>query len=70
LHVAVKENISTFHISVEDFSFMEGFEASDDLDEDVPDFLFFDVSFALLIAADFLEDVSVVSILHYEAGFN
>ena len=46
---------------------MEGSEPPDDLYEDIPDFLFFDVRLPLLIVADLLEDVAVVGILHDQA---
>jgi hypothetical protein len=45
---------------------MEGSKPSYDLDKDIPDLLLFNVSLALLIVANFLEDVSVISILHHK----
>lgn len=44
---------------------MECSEASNYLDKDIPDLLFFDVGLALLIVADLLEHVTVVRILHH-----
>ena len=38
-----------------------------DLNENVPNFLLFDICFSLLVATDFLEDIAVVRILHHEA---
>ena len=46
---------------------MESLQAADDLNENVPDFLLLDVGLALLVVADFLEDITIVSILHDEA---
>jgi hypothetical protein len=43
---------------------MQGFETSDHLDEDIPDLLFFDVTASLLVGADLLIDVSIVSKFH------
>jgi hypothetical protein len=48
------------------FSIMQSFQSSNNLDKYVPYFFFFDVSFSLLIATYFLEDITVVSILHNE----
>ena len=47
---------------------MKGLEAANDLNEDVPDLLLLDVGLSLLIVADFLENVSVVGIFHYQAA--
>lgn len=46
---------------------MQGFEASNNLDEDVPDLLLFDVGLSFLVTANLLEDVAIVSVLHDEA---
>jgi hypothetical protein len=40
---------------MEDLPCVEGSQASDNLNEDVPDFLFFDVSFPFLVTGDLLE---------------
>jgi len=48
------------------FSIVQSFQSSHNLDKYVPYFFFFDVSFSLLIAAYFLEDIAVVCILHDE----
>jgi len=42
-------------------------EASNNLDEDVPDLLLLDVGLSFLVTANLLEHVTVVSILHNEA---
>ena len=42
-------------------------QSADDLDEDVPDFLLFDVGLSLLVVTDFLEHISIVSIFHNQA---
>lgn len=52
---------------MQDLSIMEGLESPDDLDEDIPDLLLLDVCLSLLVVADLLEDVAVVSVLHYQA---
>jgi len=46
---------------------VEGFESAHDLNEDVPNFLFLDVGLSLLVAADLLEDVAIVGVLHHQA---
>lgn len=67
LHVLEQEEISALHVAVQDVPHVEGLESAHDLDEHVPDFLLLDVGLTLLIVADFLEDVTVVGILHDEA---
>ncbi len=42
-------------------------QTSNDLNENVPDFFFFNVGFTLLISANFLVNISVISVLHYKA---
>ena len=49
---------------MQDFATVESTQSADALDEDVPDFLLFDVGLALLVVTYFLEHVSVVSIFH------
>ena len=44
---------------------VEGTEASHNLDKNVPNFLFLDVGLSLLVVADLLEDITIVSILHH-----
>ena len=51
---------------MQDFSVMQCFQASDNLNENIPNLLFLDVGFSLLIAANLLEDIAIVSIFHYE----
>jgi hypothetical protein len=46
------------------FPIVQSLETPDNLNEDVPYFLFFYVSFSLLIAAYFLEDIAVIRVLH------
>ena len=67
LHVLEEEQIRTFHVSVQDTSHVEGPQSADNLYKHIPDFLLFDVGLSLLIVAYFLEDVAIVSVLHYEA---
>jgi hypothetical protein len=64
LHVSIEKNIGAFHVSVQNFPVMQCFEASDDLDKDIPYFLFLDVCFSLLVAANLLKDIAVVSVFH------
>ena len=66
LHVSVEEDVGRLHIAVQDLPIMQSFEASYDLDEDIPYFLLFDVGFAFLITADLLKDVAIVSVLHHK----
>ena len=51
---------------MQDFSVMQCFEASDNLNENIPNLLFLDVRFSLLVAANLLEDITIVSIFHYQ----
>ena len=67
LHIPIQEDVGTFHVSVQDFALVKYLEASDDLDEDVPDLLLFDVGFSLLVVTDLLKYVSVICILHHQA---
>ena len=46
---------------------MEGFEASDDLNEEVPDLLFREGSVGLFVIVYEHEEVATVGILHHEA---
>ena len=65
--VLVKENIGTFHVSMQDFTLVKYLEASDDLDKDVPNLLLLNVGLSLLVVTDLLKYVSVVCILHHKA---
>jgi len=53
---------------MQDFAVVESLQPAYDLNEDVPDFLLFDVGFSFLIVAYFLEHVAVVRVLHDKAG--
>lgn len=46
---------------------MESFESTDNLNEDVPNLLFFYVGLSFLIVAYLLKDISVVGVFHHEA---
>lgn len=46
---------------------MQRFESSDDLDENVPNLLFFNIGFSFLVVAYFLKYIAVIGILHYQA---
>ena len=61
---------SYLHISVENLAVMQGLETADNLYENVPYLLFFDVGLALLVATYLLEHVSVVCILHYQTAYD
>jgi len=43
-------------------------EPPDNLNEYIPDFLLFDIGFSFLVVAYFLEDISIISILHDQAA--
>ena len=51
---------------MENFPIVKCFQSSNNLYEYVPDLFLFNVSFSLLITADFLENIAVVSIFHDE----
>ena len=67
MHVLEQKDVRALHVSVKDLTAVEGTQATDDLDKDVPDLLLFDVGFALLVVTDFLEYISIVSVLHNKA---
>jgi hypothetical protein len=67
LHIFKQENICRLHVTMQNFATMERLESSDDLYEDVPDFLLFDVCFSLLVRAYLLEHVAIVRQLHDQA---
>ena len=52
------------HVSVQYFTVVQCLEASYNLDEDVPDLLLLDVGLSFLVAANLLENVTIVCILH------
>ena len=52
---------------MQDLAIMQSFKASDNLNEDIPDLLLLDVGLSFLVAANLLEHVTIVCILHYEA---
>ena len=66
LHVLEQKEVCAFHISVEDAALMECPQSSYNLNKDIPDLFLLDVGLSLLIVTDFLENVSVVCILHHE----
>ena len=43
---------------------VKGPQASDNLNKDVPDLLFLDVSLPFLVVTDFLENITIISIFH------
>ena len=52
---------------MENLPVMKSLQTSDDLNEDVPNLLLLDVSLTLLVAANLLEHISVVGVLHDQA---
>ena len=67
MHVFKEEDVGTLHISVQYLPYVKRPEASNDLNENVPDLFFFNVSFTLLVSANFLVNIAVISILHNKA---
>ena len=67
LHVFEEEEICTLHVTMEDASDVECAESAHNLNEHIPDLLFLDVGLSLLIVADFLKHVAIVSVLHNKA---
>ena len=65
MHAFKEEDVCTFHVTMQNLTTVEGTEASHNLDENVPNFLFLDVGLSLLVVADLLEDITIVSILHH-----
>ena len=65
LHIPIEENIGTLHIPVQNLTIVQRFQSSNDLNENVPYFLFLDVCLPLLIATYFLKDITVVGVLHH-----
>ena len=48
---------------------MKSFEPPNDLNENVPNLLLFDIGLSLLVTADLLEDVPVISVLHDQTKY-
>lgn len=48
------------------FSIVQRFQSSNNLNKNVPNLLFFDISFSLLVAAYFLKHIAIVGVLHNE----
>ena len=53
---------------MEDVDVVESLEAVDDLDEHLPDLALLKGGVVLLVVADLLVEVAVVSVLHDDAG--
>lgn len=62
-----KEHVCALDVPVANFKVMEGFEASDDLNEEVPDLLFREGCVGLLMVVNEHEEVATVGVLHHEA---
>ena len=67
MHVLEEKYVRTLHVSVKDFTTVEGSQTADNLNEYIPNLFLFDVGLALLVVTDFLEDISVIRILHNQA---
>ena len=52
---------------MQNFPIMQGFKSSNNLNKNIPNFLFFYVCFSLLVAANLLENVAIICILHHQA---
>ena len=55
---------------MEDVHIVERFQSLYDLDENAPNIVFFEVGLFLLVLCNFLEEISVVSILHHNTKLN
>ena len=62
-----KEHVCALDVSVTNFEIMEGFEASDDLNEEVPDLLFREGSVGLFVIVYEHQEVTTVGVLHHKA---
>jgi len=67
LHVLEQKDVRALHVTMQNPSLVESVEATDDLNEDVPDLLLLEVGLSLLIVTDLLKYVAVISILHDQA---
>ena len=52
---------------MQDLAVVESLQPAYNLNEDVPDFLLFDVGFSLLIATNFLKNVAIIRVFHDKA---
>jgi hypothetical protein len=52
---------------MQDLANMKRPQAPHDLNKDVPNFFFLDVSLSFLVTANFLEDIATVGVLHHQA---
>ena len=43
---------------------MQSFQSSDNLNKNIPNFFLFNISFSFLVTANFLENISIIRILH------
>lgn len=53
---------------MENFEVVEGRETFDDLDEDIPNLLFFELGSSFLVVKNLLKQVSSVCVLHDDAA--
>ena len=53
---------------MKDFEIMEHFEGPGDLDKDVPDLVFLEVLFFLLVLENFLVEVASIGKLHHDTS--
>ena len=52
---------------MQNFALVKHLKPSDNLDENVPDFLFLDIGFSFLVVTNLLKHVSIVRVLHHKA---
>lgn len=62
----MQKNVGTFQISMKNFDVMERFQAANNLNKYLPDFIFLNVLLILLMGCDLLKQIAVVRILHYD----
>jgi len=63
----VQEDVGALQISMENFNIMEGLQPAYDLDEYAPDFVLSYVALLLLMCGNFLEQITVIRVLHDDA---
>ena len=65
--ILVEEDIGTLHVPMQYVELVEGLEPSNYLNEDLPDVLLLVVLLVVLILADALEYITIISIFHHDA---
>lgn len=67
--ILVQEDVGALQISMEDSDVVERLEATHDLDEDAPDVVFSDILLLLLMRGNFLEEIAVIGVFHYNTTY-